>query len=193
MELTYRPIEKWPTAMTAKRRRSQFSANYGSTLSLLDRELQYLGARNVVLQIALSEADIRLDGQPRVNSIPSHPGIIIAFDSKFGPLSYPCDTFTHWQDNLRAIALALECLRTVDRYGITRRGEQYQGWTALPAPHTGSMTREQAEKFLQDYDDGSGDLAAAYRRGLAELHPDRNGGDEGPFKRLQEAKRVLGL
>lgn len=42
-----------------------------------------------------------------------------------GHLSYPCDTFTTLQDNLRVIALALEALRMVDRYGVTRRGEQY--------------------------------------------------------------------
>lgn len=38
-----------------------------------------------------------------------------------------------WQINLRAIALGLEALRKLDRYGITSRGEQYTGWRAIEA------------------------------------------------------------
>src|SRR5690606_5164123 len=79
------------------------------------------------------EDDIRLDGLPRANARPGHQGVVLAFDSKYGPLKYATDTFDRWQDNLRAIALGLESLRRVDRYGITKRGEQYTGWRQLPA------------------------------------------------------------
>lgn len=122
MNLAFRPIQSWPGALTKIRRRAQFKAGYTATLGLLDRELQYLAAKDVVLQVALRDEDIRLDGAPRANAKPaSHPGVILSFDSKHGPLSYPCDTFADWEDNLRAIALSLEHLRAVDRYGVTKR------------------------------------------------------------------------
>jgi hypothetical protein len=42
-------------------------------------------------------------------------------------LDLPVIVYT-WQDNLRAVALGLEALRRVERYGIAQRGEQYAGW-----------------------------------------------------------------
>ena len=53
---------------------------------------------------------------------------MVAFESKHGPLKYATDVFDHWHANLRAIALGLEALRKVERYGITQRGEQYTGF-----------------------------------------------------------------
>ena len=68
------------------------------------------------------------------------PRVVVSFDSCHGPLRYQCDRFTTtragtkaWHANVRAIALGLEALRKVDRYGIAGSGEQYRGWTALPA------------------------------------------------------------
>jgi hypothetical protein len=44
-------------------------------------------------------------------------------------LVYATDVCESWQHNVRSIALGLEALRAVDRYGITRRGQQYAGFT----------------------------------------------------------------
>lgn len=200
VEFTFRPLVMWPTKQTANRKRAPFRAGYTDTLRQLDRELLKLSARNVVLQVALREEDIRLDGKPRAGSKFTHPGVILSFDSKFGPLSYPCDTFDAWEDNLRAIALALEHLRAVDRCGVTKRGEQYKGWTALPPPSAsqvrGPMTKQEATAFLVKHSglavNSIEGARIAYRDAAFKLHPDR-GGDAEQFKRLQEAKDVLGL
>jgi hypothetical protein len=45
-------------------------------------------------------------------------------------LVYATDACDFWQHNVRSIALGLEALRAVDRYGISRRGEQYAGYRA---------------------------------------------------------------
>ena len=45
-------------------------------------------------------------------------------------LVYATDCCVFWQHNLRSIALGLEALRAVDRYGISRRGQQYAGFRA---------------------------------------------------------------
>ena len=183
MNLTFRPIDQWLGETTKARRYSQFSASYGQTLDLLGRELSFLKATNVVIQLALKESDIRLDGLPRAQARPSHPGVILAFDSVHGPLKYATDTFHEWQGNLRAIALSLEALRKVDRYGVSKRGEQYTGWRALSAGEGAPMTREVAERFLKEH-------GGSFREAVKRLHPDA-GGNEEDFKRLQEAERIL--
>lgn len=193
MEFTYRPLTAWPGALTAKRQRAKFRAGYKDTLALLDRELRHLGARQVVLQVALTEDQIRLDGRPRAGASPSHPGIVLSFESKHGPLSYPCDRFTEWEDNLRAVALSLEALRAVDRYGVTRRAEQYRGWQALPPPAGRRLDVQSAVRLLarlSGLEVRADNLAEAYRAAALKAHPDR-GGDAETFALLQEARDVL--
>lgn len=85
-----------------------------------------LGAEAVVVKLALTERDIRRDGWPRRDARPAHPGVIIEFDSRHGWLRYYDDQYTTWQDNLRALALSLEALRALGRWGALR-GEQYVG------------------------------------------------------------------
>jgi hypothetical protein len=192
MEFIFRPIHQWPGALRTDRRRAPFKVSYNKVLSDLDAELRQLRATNIVLQVALTDDEIRLDGRPRAGAQVRHPGVILGFDSRHGPMSYPCDTYTRWADNLRAISLALTALRAVDRYGVTRRAEQYRGWTALPAP-AARMTRAEALAFVRRHYDGASEhLSDAYRAAAFRLHPDR-GGDPALFHRLQEAKEVLGL
>jgi hypothetical protein len=212
MDVRFRPIGTWPgPSTTADRRGSRWSfrAGWTDTLNLLEHELGKLKARDVVIQIALSEGDIRMDGWPRANAPqPYHPGVIVAFGSKHGPLQYATDAYELWQHNVRAIALGLEALRKVDRYGITRRGEQYTGWKQLGAGEpvamgAAAMTAEEAAAFLVDHGEwgdvkadpedliGAPEVIALYYRSAAKrLHPDACGSTE-DFQRLQEAKALL--
>jgi hypothetical protein len=180
IRLQFRPIDQWPGGAISPRP-APFRATYGQTLRLLERELDQLHARNIVLQVALDERDIRLDGQPRARARASHPGVILAFDSKYGPLKYATAEFTTWDDNLRAIALGLEALRKVDRYGTTKRGEQYTGWKQLEAGP--SMDRLEAQEVIDRH-------GGSIRRALMETHPD-HGGDADEFQQVQDARRVL--
>ena len=122
MDYVIRPIENWPVEPTPswdRRSRSTFKASWNRTLRLLGRELDYLDAERVVFQIDVEERHIRIDGMLYARAMPASPRVIISFDSKHGPLSYPCDSCEYWQHNIRSIALALEALRSVDRYGVT--------------------------------------------------------------------------
>lgn len=211
MKLIVRPIDAWPEAPTAARSSSNFSAPWSATVDLLEREVEMLGSREVVLQLGVAETDIRIDGWIRANARPSHPGAIVSFESRHGPLRYSTDRFLHWQDNVRAIALGLEALRKVDRYGIARGGEQYRGWNALP-PGTpmpaAQMTVEAAaellaatanEAFGDEWcnprslivaDDRADMVRGAYRDAVRIAHPDA-GGDPELFRRLTEARDLL--
>lgn len=195
-----RPIEKWPGDLTPDylRSSSPFQAALSSTVETLTRELEHLNAQQPILQVALRPRDIRLDGRPRADARPDHPGVILGYarrgrSRRFGspsqarsflaqmantlggaPLTddqlfrlaakqahpdteggshekflkvkeahrlltaqdtfqFAVDKFPSWQDNLRAIALGLEALRKVERYGFVKDDEQYTGFKALTA------------------------------------------------------------
>lgn len=191
------PIGEWPGALTVRRQRSNFASTLSATMEVLRRELRQLGAQNARLQIAIDAAAFRLDGKPRATAKPEHPGIILTLDSKHGPLSYPCDTYTTWQDNLRAIALALEALRKVDRYGVTRNGEQYRGFLALEstAAPAGFANADAAYAWLLALvgaEDLPGQPAAQMliRKAKRITHPDV-GGDADTFQRVTLAEQYL--
>lgn len=205
MRATFRPIDQWVGERTPRwkqRPKRTFRGGYDDTLQLLDRELTALKATEVVIQLEMSDRDIRLDGLPRANATPSGPAVIVAFESKHGPLKYATDVFDHWHANLRAIALGLEALRKVERYGISSRGEQYRGWQQLGSGiemGAATMTADAAARFVADHAGGvnSGTVRAdinekeaAYRRAAKALHPDA-GGSTADFQKLQEAKRIL--
>lgn len=199
------PLDRWPLPDTPKRKSPQFKARYDDTLALLEAELGFLGAEgNVVLQVVTRNGadDLRRDGALRFHARIEHPGVRLSFDSKHGPLTYSTDRYEtywgntpSWQHNLRAIALSLQALRAVDRYGITRTGEQYRGWQQLAdKPH--QLTQEQAIGVLRahsDVNDLSADLDSLYKRAAYLTHPDRNGGMRGSWDDVDRAARTLGL
>lgn len=150
MRYEIRPLGTWTDPVTKNRASSsRFRASWQSTLDLLARETEMLGAPLVVMQIDVTEGDLRRDGMLRAGAKVNFPGVRVSFDSKHGPLTYATDAYDRqysgdmpgWQANVRALALALEALRAVDRYGVTKRGEQYCGWLAIEAG--GSKTTEQ--------------------------------------------------
>jgi hypothetical protein len=198
IDFTFRPIDTWPREKTRYPKRSRFDVKYEETITLLNRELDRLGARKAVIQVDLPESKIRNDGLPRAGAHPDTPGVILSFESKHGPLKYMTDVFDHWQDNLRAIALGLEALRKVDRYGITKSGEQYTGWKQLPAGNEAMTDLYVAADFIEIHSECTAsdilsdpDLAKkAYRQAAMKLHPDK-GGDAEKFNKLQEAYRII--
>jgi hypothetical protein len=207
MTITYRPIERWPREFTKSRRRSPFKAAYHTTMMLLERELRHVHARNAVVQLALGSDQFRIsDGKPYANATPQHPGVVVGFETNKMPLAFPCDTYLTWIENLRAIALALDALRRVDRYGVTKHAEQYRGWNALPPAGPivtpPPMTPREAAEWLakgstmniiyHDVLSRTDVYRAAWRESALKLHPDANSGLDRPeWHKLQAAKMVL--
>lgn len=217
MILTFRPIKIWPDGWPNDAGTgSPFSATYKDTLKILDRELDHLGATDVILQVDANERDCRLDGQLRADAKVKYRGVILSFQTKrFGTLTYSCDAFTRWnkteawQANLRAIALGLEALRKVERYGIATRGQQYAGYKELGSGIAlgARMTRDQAAIFIAERsgiaDLDGGDLqwdehtahaeavTKAFRAAANRVHPDVPGGDAAVFRKLVEARDIL--
>jgi hypothetical protein len=197
IDLRFVPLEKWPGEPTPehKKKEGRFRATYAQTLDLLEYELGMLKAKHIAVEAYFSRDQIRNDGWPLSKANPSKSGVIRSFTGKTGELSFPCDTYRTFDDNLRAIGLAMEALRAVDRYGVTQHSQQYKGWAKLP-PAPGTMKANDALTFLAlcsaipvvDADS----FVRAYREGAKKLHPDnQHTGNAGQFHLLQQAKEAL--
>lgn len=203
-----RPLGPWGRPITKDRRTSAtFRAPWNDTVTMLKAEAYALGAVLVVVQIDAQADQIRRDGMLKATAKVEFPGVKVSFGSRHGPLAYATDVYEHqhagampgWQANVRAIALGLVALRSVDRYGITRSGEQYRGWTALsdkPFAHEATMSRATAEAVLLDAA-GIPDQAlktpeaiqTAYRKAVL-VHHDAYGTRDA-FQAITKARGVL--
>jgi len=199
-EITYRPLTLWTWPQTEYRKPSPFRSKISDSLARLRYEVQKLGATDAVLQVDVPAEQFRRDGQVFANAVWHSPRVVLSLESRYGSLAYPCDRFQHWHDNVRAIALGLEALRTVDRYGITRRGEQYTGWKALPSQTVPTMSVEIAARILanvattdnpQNICQSSEVAKVAARIAKFNAHPDRNNGGRATWDNVETAISVL--
>lgn len=177
MQYVFRPLTRWPYKNTSPRRsRAAFSAPWSNTMKLLERELRMLHAYELVIGADFREQDLRLDGLPRSHArVPEHPGVELSFMTKaHGRLVYASDSCEWWEHNVRSLALTLEALRAVDRFGGTRRGEQYAGFRQIAAT---SAARQASVEWGLQLVDRHGGVRAAQRA----THPD-NGGDAIDFQ-----------
>lgn len=211
VSIQYEEFDGWPLDETAERRDAPFKASWFKTKDLLDRELYHIGATEVRLKTAHGMGQRRRDGGPLSDRKPPHPGVILTFNravwngenTEVVAMKFPCDTFSLWEDNLRAIALALEALRKVDRYGVNP-GSQYTGFRALPPASNGSapLTPEQAARFILDncgivipsqpkeLIENKDYANLLYKMAAKRLHPDKSE-DAAEFQKLEESIRLL--
>ena len=202
--VVFRPFDGPPPPQGG--RWSPFSASWTSTVELLAAELRHLDARQVVVEVGLRDRDLRIDGMPRADARMTSDAVRLSFESKWGPLRYETGEYTGrwndpgWQANLRAIALAMQALRKVDRYGVSKRGEQYRGWRQLAAGATAledaisgpDAARRALAEVLGVPNLAGMDEVDVVRRALRLTHPDR-GGNADHFRMVMRAKEVLGV
>lgn len=137
----FRPLPAWPYPPNEKRP-DQFRAPYDKTIKHLRRELALIKAERCLVGVV--SPDVRADGTGfKGDARVRHPGAEVSFDMPSGPgfrrVTLHTDAFRDYvnrdsfNSNLRAIALGMEALRMVDRYGIAPGGQQYTGFAALEA------------------------------------------------------------
>lgn len=194
-----RPLGLWDRPTTDPRNPRRFRVPWDRTVDELLAEVDLLDGDRVAIQVDADPTDIRRDGMLRARARVGHPGIKVSFTSRHGPLTYATDAYETWQDNVRAVSLALTALRAVDRYGVTGAGEQYRGWTAIAAqPAEKGLTVDEAVRLLSPHWPGpSADLrqseaalSAAFRAAAREHHPDA-GGTADAFRLISTARDVL--
>lgn len=214
LDIQIRPITQWPGKENRGPSRSQFKCGYKRTIQDLEVELVKADAvwSSLILEMWVDRRMIRQDGKLRADARVDKPGVIFRFPRhtkrRYDPqkgtnvytpqdVSYPCDAFDDWQDNLRAIVLSMESLRRVERYGVFKYDEIISR-LALPSAEGRSTTREDAAAFIAQHSGFAMQeiltdvtvKVAAYKKAAIALHPDR-GGDNETFLKLQESLKVL--
>ncbi len=178
---------------------------YAKTLDRLEAELGKLKARDVVIEAGFQLSEIRNDGWPRSGAREKHPAVALHFNKEAMPVAMPSLSYFTYHQNLHAIVLTLEALRKVDLHGVAQQGEQYRGWTALPAKGQSTSTASACETVLlcAGYSDAelpslrdrmlaSADFyAEAYRKAVKQVHPDMQGGNRHRFEELMKASLQL--
>jgi hypothetical protein len=210
MDVRFSP-QPWtrPTTPTEKRRKSPFSTSYTKTLEKLEYELNKLGATEILIECSFSSEQIRLDGWPKLNQRPRYNGVVVSFNQPgVGRVEYPCDSCMDYQDNLHSIALGLEALRAVERYGITGQKQQYTGFKAIGAGNgdgrRGAATwiakllfevaesQKNTRDALLDPQESADSVRRIVNAARKKAHPDTGGSDE-MYKLLTEKLETLGF
>lgn len=182
MSATWHPLPDWPHPRTEKPRASQFRTSWAQSLVKLETEIGRSGGSDVEIGIVATPDQLTYGGFPRANLKVLYRGVEVSFERDGRRLAFRTDAYPYLHDNIHAIALTLEALRAVERYGATS-GEQWSGFAALraggPDPERGRVLVERA----------SG-IAAA----LKAHHPDHGGeardfADVQAFRKSQAAAR----
>lgn len=203
MHYQLRPLTLWTQPETSPRRGDTFRSSWDNTVMLLADEIARLGGDSFVIEVDADEHDITISGTLRRGARPRTPRVRVSFDSKHGPLRYATDAYHEWRANVRAVALGLEALRAVDRYGISSRAEQYVGYKAISAGTTAlgasNLDPDVARKIIAEESgyplavltDHPDMLADAIRKAKRESHPDRHNGDDSAWNAVDAAARAL--
>lgn len=171
---------QWPEgwARSQRRRDSQFKviSKPAEVRDQMIREVALLGGTRITVS---TNVPVRAkDGLPFAEGLTenlSDPGVAVYFERKDKPLVVACDTYRSPVENMRAISLCVEGMRTMKRHGATELLErQFTGFTALP-PKLDEQSWWQILGVKRDCT--LDDARSAYRDGMQRFHPDRGGDD----------------
>lgn len=113
----------WPR--TNYREFGRFKSTLPSALNQLKDEVRLLGGKNLILSSNCTLGDDR----------PNDPGVVAYFQWQGVDLAVPCDRWSRVNHNVQAIALTIEAMRGMERWGAKHMiRAMFTGFKALPAP-----------------------------------------------------------
>lgn len=134
---------------------------------------------------------------------PKDVGVAVYFVRKNKDFCIACDKYDDVRSNMRAIGLALEGLRAVERAGVTELLDRaFQGFARLPAAIVPVAPPDFRKVLCLDKnwpwdlteDEAHEDLMMNYKVAAKSAHPDRGGSHESSVRvnaALAQAKKVL--
>lgn len=187
-EITAYPLSwpvMWPRTPERKRQQSRFDTPPGAARDGMMVEIDRLGARNIIVS---TNVELRRDGQPYANRRPvDDPGVAVFFTLQGEQRCIAVDRWLTVGDNMHAIALTINALRGISRWGSTGMvAAAFAGFAALPAGNTSGESWWDVLEITEEAVDREG-LNEAYRRAVKRWHPDVNGGDDTRFREIQAA------
>lgn len=166
----------WPRTPFNNRRHN--NSWKGSSQKYREHMLEQLAKMGVEKVVISTNKPLRLDGHFRIDTAePSDGGVAIYFDYKKKPMCLACDKYYTVQDNLHAIGLTLEAIRSIERNGASDLMERaFRGFTALPEK-AGEYWREVLQ-IPADQKVTKDDIETAFKRLAHVAHPDKGGSVE---------------
>lgn len=180
---------QWPQAWPKTKYPSyaRFKTSFGVARNELMRELDLLGATNIVIS---SNVELRRDGLPYAGKRqPEDPAIAVYFKLNGEDQCVPCDKWNRTEDNLQAIRKTIEALRGLERWGAKEMvNAAFRGFKALPESIImGAGTARTWYEVMGLNPDAEMDIIqTVYKKLLHKVHPDK-GGSEAEFTELQNA------
>lgn len=177
--------EGWRRTPPGKRKRAPYKVGEEQAKRELIHSIYLLRATEVVLStnIRLRQDGLPFSNQPRLDD----PGVAIYFRRHGALQAIACDQWDLIGDNYRALGLAIEGLRAIERSGASELLERaFTGFAALPA--ASAIPWKVILGFHPDEHVTVQDVQRAYRE-LARLrHPDVPGGSVAAFVSLNGAR-----
>lgn len=174
--------EGWPRAK--QRKHSPYKVTTNNALTSLLGDLRLMRAHNVIVS---SNVPLRRDGTmyrgDHSDARMPDPGVAVYWERKGEPKAIACDEWLTVRENLRALGMAIEYLRGLERCGASAILERaFQGFARLPAPAGAcwevlGLWRGSSRQAIED----------RYRALAREHHPDR-GGDAQLMARINTAR-----
>lgn len=192
----------WPDGWARRKSSWRPHANYKvSFVKARDDVLRSLRLMDVAKRdrIISTNIPLRRDGLPYANlREPEDPGVAVYWTEyrwqdgarKATPRVVACDHWKTVRDNLRAIGLTLEALRTIKRAGATELIDRaFLGFKALPANAGDALTRPWFVVLGVTQRATKTQIDEAFRGLLLTKHPD-HGGTDAEFLELNNARET---
>lgn len=168
----------WPDGVrrSQSRIRSAFKAN-GKTVyrvrTKLREEVKRMNGKDLIIS---TNQRTKNDGEPVANAKePEDTGVAVYFDLGYRTVCLACDRWYKLWENLYSIAMTIEAMRAVDRWGVSDLLDRmFTGFTAL----TDDAGKGWAAILQVSGDATEGEIKSAYRERMKEAHPDAGGSTE---------------
>lgn len=164
----------WPKTEPYSRGTSKFQTDLPRALANLKKQIELMGGKNLVLS-----SNYTLGANN-----PKEPGVVAYFEWQQIPMAAPCDRWNRIESNVQAIALTVEAMRGMERWGAKHMIKaMFTGFKALPentasAPWWEVLGVPQTASVDQ--------VKSAYRDLVKRHHPDAGGHPE-TFRKIQSA------
>lgn len=176
----------WPAGRprTKRTERSRFGVKFSTARNQIVNSIRLLGGKAMILS---TNIPTKRDGLPyAIQTQPDDTGVAVYFTYKGKQMCFACDRWNKVEDNLRAVALTIEGLRGIARWGTGDMMEAaFTGFTALPNPDR-TISWMEVLGFAAGSVVTLDDAESAYKRLRSAHHPDK-GGSADQFNAVQQA------
>lgn len=170
----------WPRTDQFKREaHPRFQQTLASALKKLRGQIELLHGKALVLS-----SNVTLGHEN-----PQDPGVVAYFQLDTHPMAIPCDRWKHVEDNVYAIALTVEAMRGMERWGAKHMiAAMFSGFKALPdkagIDYRAVLGIDPSAKLSEEL------VTFSYRQRSKTEHPDQGGTPE-RFAAIREAHDML--